>query len=131
MLTGTRTLEATIYTLRLGPNLHWEPARRWAMSLSAGPAVGIVSGELRFDETLVANGIGVKNSGKFSGTDVVFGGYVSAALMYHAVENGDFYLGAQFMPLGKARVGGGGRQAQLDLAGQLFLSRGSTGRSEL
>ena len=49
---------------------------------------------------------------------------VGATLMYHAVQNGDFYVGVQYMPLGSAEISGGGRQARLDLSGGIYLSAG-------
>ena len=50
--------------------------------------------------------------------------YVNAAILYHAEENADIYLGAQFMPMGDATISGGGRQARLKLGGQTYISAG-------
>ena len=55
---------------------------------------------------------------------MVYGGYVTAALMYHAVEKGDFYVGVQYMPLSSMSVNGAGREARLNLAGGLYFSAG-------
>ena len=121
---GSRTLDVTLYVVRLGPLLHWELHPQWAVSLSAGPAVGYVDGELRFDEILQAGGGSGRNTGKIEGSGMVFGGYVSAALMYHAVEKGDFYVGVQYMPLSSMSVSGAGREARLNLMGGIYLSAG-------
>jgi hypothetical protein len=40
------------------------------------------------------------------------------------LDNADIYLGAEYMPLGNASVSGGGRQAQLKLGGQVYVSMG-------
>jgi len=50
--------------------------------------------------------------------------------MYHILDNADFYLGAQYMPLGNASFNNGGRQAELKLGGQVYVSLASTGRFE-
>jgi len=90
----------------------------------AGPAVGIVSGNYKFDETIVTAGGTSHNTGRIGMTRTVYGGYVNAAVVYHAVAHGDVYLGAQFMPLSSATVSGMGRAAKLDLSGALQISAG-------
>jgi hypothetical protein len=44
--------------------------------------------------------------------------------MYHLVQNGDLYVGVQYMSLGNASISGGGRSAQLNLGGQVYISAG-------
>lgn len=124
-LTGTR-LEASLYTLRFGPTLHWELPWRLAVEAGGGVAVGFVSGELKLNETLrFADGSSAQNNGgSFSDNKFVYGGYVGGTLMYHAVKNGDFYLGVQYMPLGSATFSGGGREAKLNMSGGLYISAG-------
>jgi hypothetical protein len=122
-ITGTQTLDVMLYTFRLGPSVYWDFNRYLGMSVGVGPAVGIVSGDLKFDE-IISTGTTVHSKGQVSGTDVVYGGYVNASLMYHVMRNGDFYLSAQYMPLGKATISGQGRQGRLDLSGQVYISAG-------
>lgn len=123
-LTSERTLDATLYSFRLGPTLHWELSQRLAAAVSAGAALGVVSGELQFNEQLqLPDGV-ANNGGAFSSTEIVYGGYLSAALMFHAEEHGDFYLGVQYMPLSDATFSGGGREAKLDLTGAVYISAG-------
>lgn len=123
-ITGSRTLDTTLYVFRLGPLVHWELSPRWAVSASAGPAVGLVNGDLKYDELVQAGNTSGINTGSVGGSDWVFGGYVGATVMYHAVPNGDIYLGVQYMPLGTAQIGGGGREAKLDLSGGVYISAG-------
>jgi hypothetical protein len=71
-ITGSRTLEMSIFAFRLGPLLHWELHPRWAASLSAGPAFGYLDGDLRFDETVVSpDGGSASNRGRTEGSDFV------------------------------------------------------------
>jgi hypothetical protein len=39
-------------------------------------------------------------------------------------ENADIYIGAQYMPMANVDFNGNGRQSQLELGGQLYLSVG-------
>jgi hypothetical protein len=123
-ITGSRTIDTTLYVWRLGPLFQWELSPKFAVSLSAGPAIGLVSGDLKFNEVVTAGSTAGINKGSIGGSDVVFGGYAGATLMYHAVRNGDVYLGVQYMPLGSAQISGGGRQARLDLSGGIYITAG-------
>ena len=127
IVTGKRTLDVLLYTVRLGPSFYWDLTENMSLSASAGPAVGIVSGSYSYDETISSGTSSAHNTGSFGSTDVVYGGYVNALLMYHIVDNNrnaDLYIGAQFMPLGDATFSSGGRNVQLNLGGQLYLSAG-------
>ncbi len=126
-VTGSRTLEVMLYTIRLGPTFYWDLTDRVGMSLGGGPAMGIVSGEYRYSETIVTGANSAQNSGHFGATDMVYGAYVNGTLLYHvqdAGRNADIYIGIQYMPLGKAGFSGPGRTGQLNLDGQIYLSAG-------
>ncbi len=123
-LTGTRTLDVTLYNFRLGPTLQWELHPRFAVLVSVGASFGIVTGDLEYDEQLHMPGSVANNQGSSSSTEFVYGGYLAATLLYHAVRNGDFYLGFQYMPMSSATFTGDNRQAQLDMTGGLYISAG-------
>jgi hypothetical protein len=109
----------------LGPSFYWDLSQRLGLSVGAGGAVGILPGDLKFDEVLtLSDGSMSHNQGKVSSTQVTYGGYVGAAVMYHAVTHGDLYLAAQFMPMASTTFEGEGRQARLNLQGQVFISAG-------
>jgi hypothetical protein len=120
-LTGSRTLDVMLYTVRLGPSVYWDLNQYLGLSVGAGPAVGIVSGSLQYNETIATT----RYTGQIDATDLVYGGYVNATLMYHVPkENGDLYLGVQYMSLGNATISGGGREGQLNLGGQVYITAG-------
>ncbi len=123
IVTGSRTLDVMLYTVRLGPSVYWDFNEYFGMSAGAGPALGIVSGSLKYNE-LVNTSTSVRSSGQIDATDVVYGGYVNASLMYHVVPNGDFYVGLQYMSLGDATISGNGRVGTLNLGGQVYFSAG-------
>lgn len=124
-LTGTRSIDVALHSLRLGPTVFWRFQRRWALTGSLGPVVGLVNGGYQFNETfLFDNGTTASNSGSDDGLEVVFGGYVSATVLYRVIWNADLYLSAQFMSLGDVDYQSGGRQARLDLGATVMTSIG-------
>jgi hypothetical protein len=127
-ITGSHTLDVMLYTFRLGPTLYWDLNEDLGLTVGAGPALGLMSGSLNYNETitehLTSGDITIHNKGRVDGTDVVYGGYVNAMLTYHVEENGDLYLGVQYMSLGNANISGGGREGRLNLGGQVYITAG-------
>jgi len=127
-VTGKRELDVMLYTLRLGATFYGDVAENIAVSVGVGPAIGLVSGNYHYDETIAtASGTSVRNQGGFGSTEVVFGGYVNATVMYHFKDAGrdaDVYLSAEYMPLSDATMSRQGREASLNMSGQLRLSIG-------
>ena len=122
---GSHTLEVMLYTVRLGPSVYWDLNESFGLSASAGPAIGIVSGDYKYDEIVSAGGVNARNHGQFGATDLVYGGYVNTTLMYHVPnEKADIYVGAQYMTMGDATFSGGGREGRLNLGGQVYISAG-------
>ena len=121
---GKQTLDVMLYTLRLGPTFYWDLTEHVSLSLGAGPAVGIVSGDYKYDEMVTAGSTSVHNSGQIGGTDFVYGGYVNATVLCHVTDNADIYAGAQFMPMSDATISGGGRMGRLNLGGQVYFTVG-------
>lgn len=121
---SSQKLDVMLYTLRLGPTFYWDLTEHVSLSLGAGPAVSLVSGDYEYDEIITANNISAHNSGKINGTDFVYGGYANATVLCHVVDNGDIYAGVQFMPMSNATISGGGREGRLNLGGQVYFSVG-------
>ena len=126
-VSGSRSLDSIVYAIRLGPTFYWDFAKNWSASLGAGPALGVVSAEYKYNEVITTASSSARNNGSFSGMDVVFGGNVNATLLYHTEYKArpvDLYISAQYMPLGSADFSQGGRDARLDLSGQIYISAG-------
>ncbi len=124
-ITGSRTLDVTLYDLRLGPTLYWQLHPRVGVSVSGGPAVGLVRGDYRFNETDVfANGGIARNVGRFSKTETVYGGYANALALFRVEEHGEIFAGVQFMSLGDGKFSNAGREARLKLGAGLFFMVG-------
>jgi hypothetical protein len=124
VVSGNRELDEILYTVRFGPSFYWDLTEDFGMSLGAGGAMGVVNGNYTYNEMVTSGGASARNSGEFSTTEVIYGGYVNGTLMYHVLDNADFYLGAQYMPMGNASFSSGGRQAELKLGGQVYVSIG-------
>jgi len=125
LLTGSRTLEGSVFDFRLGPNLQWHLGGRWAASVGGGVALGLVTGEYSFDESIAfASGGNASNQGAFSATEVVYGGYAEALLYFRAEERSELYIGAQYVTLGDVTFSGGGRQARLNLGNGIYFAAG-------
>jgi hypothetical protein len=126
-VTGSRRLDAILYSIRVGPSFYWDFNRYLGMSVGGGGAVGIVPGEYKYDETITTSAGSSQNTGSFSKTDIVFGGDVNATLLFHtedAYRPVDIYLGVSYMPMGSADFSSGGRDAHLNLQGQVYISAG-------
>jgi hypothetical protein len=121
-VTGSRTLDVILYTFRLGPTFYWDLNEDLGLMVGGGPALGLVSGSLKYHE--ITSPDAPPNTGRVDGTDVVYGGYVNAMLTYHVEKNGDLYVGVQYMPMGSASISGGGREARLNLDGQIYITAG-------
>lgn len=105
--------------------MYWDWDEHIGFYAGAGPAIGFVSGNLAYNENItLTDGSIIHNHGQISGTSLTYGGYVNATFVYHVVAGGDFYLGAEFMPLSSATISGGGRTGKLDLSGQLYITAG-------
>ena len=125
VVTGTRRLEMMLYNFRLGPTFSWDFLPSARLMVGAGPVLGLVSGDYKYDETITTAGGGSAfNSGSIGTTKTTFGGYANANLICHVMDHGDLYFGAQYMPLGEVDVNAPGRSATLDLRGALQFSAG-------
>jgi len=118
---GSRSLDVSLHTVRVGPTIHLELARRWAFQGGLGPAIGFVTGDYKFDERATIPGAGTSNraEGEFGADEFVYGGYAQALLLFHFEEHGDIYAGLQFMGLTGADFEEGDRSAKLNLGATL------------
>jgi hypothetical protein len=122
---GTHRLELMLYTVRLGPTFSWDLCRYASLEAGGGPVFGVLTGDYKYDETVITStGGGVLNSGSIGTTKTVFGAYASAGILVHVVDQGDIYLNAKFMPLGNVNIDTPGRDARLDLRQAMQFTAG-------
>jgi hypothetical protein len=123
-ITGTRQLDLMFYNVRLGPTFYYDMHPRWAVSLSAGAAMGVVTGDYLFDENITSSAGVTHIAGKFGKTDMVYGGYANALALVHILENGDIFAGVQVMPMTSLSFANGGRAAKLNLGKGVYFTAG-------
>ena len=122
---GSRNLEMDLFIFRLGPTLFFDVMPEMGLSVSAGPAVALVSQTYSYRESVkLLNGATANNRGSFSDSTFVYGAYLSVMGTYHVEENGDIYVGFQYLPLSDAGLSQGGREATADFSGQIMFSAG-------
>lgn len=126
-VTGRRTINAGLGALRLGPTVLLGVSENFAVSASAGPVIGVVAGQYRFNENIQTTFGQAHNQGHFTSADLVYGGYVNVFAVYHFVDNDRdacLFIGGQYMPMTSATFSSSGRSARVDLSGQVYLSAG-------
>ncbi len=124
-LSGSRKLDVSLFTFKLGPSVYFDLGQSFGLYASVGPALGLVSGDYKFNESIIIDQSSTPNTGRFGVTSLVYGGYASAVLVYHVPsERADHYLGAQYLPLTDATASSGGREVRLNLTGQVNISAG-------
>jgi hypothetical protein len=90
-----------------------------------GGAMGFLNGAYRFNEVAVtADGGRTPLSGRLSKTDIVYGGYAQATLLWRTGEKADLYISGQYMRLGNTSYGDEARVARLNLSSGLYVSIG-------
>jgi hypothetical protein len=122
---GTRSLEGILYNFRLGPMIRWEFYPRWTLNGSAGGALAIFDAEYHFNEVISSTTAGsVASRGKFGTTDLKFGGYGGAVIMYDTGNQWEPYLGAHFITMQDGKVSSGGREAIMHLGAAVYITAG-------
>src|SRR5205085_8001851 len=96
---------------------------RWTLNGSAGGVMGIFDAEYQFNETITpTSGSAVGNRGKFGDTDLTYGGYAGAIVMYDTGNMWEAYLGLHFISMKDGEVSSGGREAQMHLGAAVFIT---------
>lgn len=122
---GSRKLEMDLFIFRLGPTLFFDVMPEMGLAVSAGPAMALVSQTYSYNESVVyAGGSTGINRGSFSDSTFVYGAYLNVMGTYHVEQNGDLYLGLQYLPLTDAGLSQSGREATADFSGQITISAG-------
>ena len=120
-----RSLEGILYNFRVGPLLRWEFYPRWTLNASAGGALAVFDAAYRFDETVsFANGASTQNRGSFGATELTYGGYAGAVVMYNTGDYWEAYLGANLMTMQDADIARAGRSARLNLGAAIYFTAG-------
>ena len=118
-ITGSRSLDATLYDFHLGPAVALDITRRLSLELGGGLAVGLADSTFEFHDT-TPNTLGGPSFGSTSDTGWLVGAYAEAGLAYRVAKAASLFAGAEFQYLGDFKQSVGGRSAQLDLSQSIF-----------
>jgi hypothetical protein len=123
--TGTRSFEANILSLRLGPYLEFPLNERWSLAFGGGLAVAQVNSDFSFTEAVDLPGVPVA-SGSGSNGDLVLGGYASATVFCKLNEVWALFGGAQFQSMEDYTHSENGREAVLNMGQSVFVTVGAS-----
>ncbi|MCU0786175.1 MAG: hypothetical protein MUF81_19425 [Verrucomicrobia bacterium] len=118
--TDRQRFEANLWGLRLGPYLEVPSGDPMTLSISAGLAVGLLDADASWATTVGST----THSGGGHDWDVLWGGYVSAAVTWYLSEHWSLIGGAQFQTLGDYEHSFGGRAVEMDLSNCWFVTLG-------
>jgi hypothetical protein len=118
VITGSRTLDAQVYALRLGPYYELLLGQDWYVRAGGGLVLGLADTQYTCHDTVYyGGGQIVSQSGSGEGVSFNAGGYLEARLLYHLTPDWSLFAGAQYEYLGTFSRTTGDEQAQLDMSG--------------
>ncbi|MEY4388092.1 MAG: hypothetical protein RLY20_3375 [Verrucomicrobiota bacterium] len=124
-VTGTRSLDATLWGGRVGPYFEYYFNKDLSISLSGGLAVGLLDTSVAWDETISFTGGGsINDTGHGGDTDLLCGGYLAGNLFWRFDDHWSAAASVQYQNLGTYSHAFGSRKAELDLGGTIFFSIG-------
>ncbi len=120
--------DANLWGFRVGPYIEYMPSEKWNLHLSGGLAVGLLSAEASWKETLTVPGGGPNASTSVSGggDDVALlaGFYIGLDAEYKFNERWSVEAGVQYQDIGNYNHDFGGRSVELDLSQSVFVHAG-------
>ena len=131
-IVGSRSLEANVFSLRLGPYVEYPLGEKFSLLFSGGlyMVVGDTRFEFRETVTIVDPITGIPStethSGSGSQTDFLVGGYVGANVMYSLTKKVDLFVGAQLQSAGRSITHSNGKAAVLDMGKSVVVSIGAS-----
>jgi hypothetical protein len=125
-ITGSRTLEAQVYALRLGPYFEAPVWKRWSARVGGGLVLAVADLQYSFNETITyGSGQVINKSGSSSGADFQTGAYLEGKILFAINPRLSLYAGAQYEYLGTFSRKAGGEQAQLDMSSKIGVLFGA------
>jgi len=123
--TGSRSFDANIFGIRLGP--YWEIPmnKRFSLLLSSGLSVLYVSSDFKYHEsTSVPGSASQPRSGSGHHNEFLAGSYVGGNIVYAVSKSVNVSIGAQYQAAGHYSQTENGEKVVLDLGQSYFLTVG-------
>lgn len=128
-LISDQNLSGDLFAFRVGPFVEWHLTPKLSVSASAGLAIAPTNLDYGFSETAtLASGVSFSKNGQASNTEVLYGAYVDARLLYDYSEDWGIYLAAQFQTLNSMQLSAGSQSAKFDPGTTFAVSAGVTWR---
>jgi hypothetical protein len=132
-ITGERTLDCDLFTLRFGPYFEVPLTRKLILSLGGGLTLAWADSQFSFQEQVFISdplyGINLASgprSGGGSQTDFLVGGYGGGSLGYDITERVRLLAGVLYQAAGRAVGDHGGKQSVLDLGKSVIFTVGAS-----
>jgi len=125
LIAGSRTLDAQVYALRLGPYYEYAFGKHWSGRLGGGLALAVAHTQYSFNETITfGDGQVADHNGSSAGVEFQAGGYLEGKLLYAMTPRTSLFAGAQYECLGAFSRNAGNEQAQLDMNNAVYVRFG-------
>ena len=125
---GERSLDANIFSFRLGPYAEIPLDKKFSLLFSGG--LYLAAGEMQFGfrEKVTIDGVAGSqiHSGSGSQTDFLVGGYVGGNVEYALTKDVGLFVGAQFQTAGQAITNARGKESILDMGQAVVVSIGAS-----
>jgi len=124
VVTGTRTIDAALYSIRLGPYFEWELAEHASLQLSGGLSLGWMDSTFSYYETIVTGGVNRTAAGRGGKSDWLIGAYARGQVNVNVSEGIWLFGGVEFNHLGDFEQTVMGRKATVDFGAVVAVSGG-------
>ena len=115
-IAGTRSIEANLFGLRLGPYLEYEFSRTVSVDLGGGFSGGLMDSKFSYADLVTINGLGSQaSSGKEHSLGFIYGGYVRGQVTYKLGKHVALFGGAELDSLNDFTQSAGVAHAQINL----------------
>jgi hypothetical protein len=120
VITGTHTVDASLYDLRLGPSFDFPLGKGFSIEAGGGVAVGLVDSDFKFSENTGA----AVTTGDVHNSGLRLGGYAEVGVAYRVCHSASIFTGAEFQCLGNFNQSVAGRTSRLDIGQTIFYELG-------
>ena len=130
-ITGDRSIDTHLFSIRLGPYLEIPVNERLSVFLDAGLMLAVAETKFSFHETVAISDptygidlVSEPRSGSGSQTDFVVGGYAGGGISYALTKQLSLVGGVQFQAAGREVNHVKGKESVLDLGKSFIISMG-------
>lgn len=122
---GNWHVDDNAWGFRLGPYLEFPLSTNLTVSLSGGGALVLLEGTASWSETVSVPGSGTtSSSGSGDSSEMLWGGYVSANVIWRFAHDWSLAGGVQYQSVGSSEKLLGGRKVNVDLSNSIFVTLG-------